>query len=257
VGDQYYADGVHTDMGTWTSSDMTKVIHPEAYQGQYGRQGRDAGPLDTRGEYRGFATDLPNTVNFEFVDALHNGSNAMLFSLHECVWGYNKPQGTQLESLKPQRIGDFSQEMWDSLGEKFINSFFLRIFMAGREDGTFFQVIATSWDPRKLADYATYEKLRKALDVGVQPAAIPENRGNLRGKSDAQLKAEKKDYLEKIFESYIKGIQLSEQWEEIEGQKALVGKAAIPERESIRVIEAMTKAGRKGSTRIKLVKDSG
>ncbi|MGD0523173.1 MAG: hypothetical protein ABSA43_01285 [Candidatus Microgenomates bacterium] len=256
VGWQLYDDGIHTDMGTWTSSDMTKVIHPEAYQSQYGRQGRDAGPIETRGEYVGFATDLLNTVNFRFEDALHMGDKAMIFSLHECVWGYNERQGTQLKPLEPQRIGDFDQEKWDRLGDKFINSFFLRIFMAGREEsGSFFQVIATNWDPRKLSDYATYEKLRKTLDVGVQASVIPENRGKLRGKSSKELSDEKRAYLEKIFASYVKGIQLSPQWGEIEGQKVPAGKGGATPRESIKVVDAIKTASSEGKIPIKITKN--
>ena len=200
---------VDSDMGTFTSDDRIKTAWPEVFRKLYAEKGpgRDIGPAATLGKYEGFTTDFLDTLTLK-------NSIGLTRTWYEAMWGYNAGDGLAAEN--PIRLGEIN---YSKLADRFMNSYFLRIYMAGQEKtGTYPRIMETSWDPRDLTNDEYYRKFIKAVQVGVvQPMYVSRQYGGYRTapSNSTILDNEFKEFQQRMYDTYIEGIQTEDQWMEM------------------------------------------
>lgn len=178
VGYEWYVDEkqkvIHAaiPLGGNLSSDVGKLIRPDEYFEFYHKDTRGGLPRGAYGKVTPFAVDVLRGLGFGKNYVLSNGEVAKdrdgkpyAPSLHDLLFIYGIP---------PERIN------YDRLGERAIQSPFLRWFMAAKGDeygkGSFDKTSSKIESPEPFLSPAFWEKLMSDFHVGIKAETVAWNK---------------------------------------------------------------------------------
>jgi len=189
------------DLGTDSSDDMGKVIHPDGYQIYYAGKGRGGGPIGSLGRIKPYATDVLRATTIEDYK-LPDGTVLPIVSLWELKWKYGI------------RLGDVN---FNRLPDRSLIGPYLRMFMAAKGSefgGGSFDTMTDEKisSPESFLTPGFWHTLWRNLDVGTTKAVVAFSGGSIEYPTDDELKNYKLEQV-RVFLDGLFSQPLAKKWD--------------------------------------------